>query len=151
MMLLGRVAKQKGPFWSADIESIGAHTQGTSRADAIDMLASLVRLQVGHDGFEVTITEVGTDDDGATIVRIESDKPALLAAQVLRHQREIHQLTLADVAKRLGVSSRNSYAAYEQGKREPSLSKYLELLAVVAPELTLTVDLRVVGKPMRKH
>ncbi len=151
MMLLGRIAKQEGPFWSADVETIGAFTQGKSRVEAFDMLASLVRLQVAHEGFDVTIAEVGTDADGATIVRVESKQPALLAAQVLKYQREIHKLTLSDVAKKLGASSLNAYAAYEQGKREPSLSKYLELLAAVAPELALTVEPRSSGvKSKRK-
>jgi len=52
------------------------------------------------------------------------------------------RISLADVAKKLGASSRSSYASYEQGRTEPSLSKYIELLAAVAPERALTVGPR---------
>lgn len=72
-------------------------------------------------------------------MRISANQPAVLATLLLRYQREVHKLTLADVAKKLGASSVNACAAYEQGKREPSLSKFIELLAVVAPEMALTV------------
>ena len=51
-------------------------------------------------------------------------------------------MTLADVARKLGAKSLNAYAAYEHGKREPTLGKFRELLAVVAPELVLTVGPR---------
>lgn len=141
-MLIGRIAKQSSPFWSAECEPIGAFTQGTSIADAIDMLRSLIELQVDSSGFHVKVTDLGAGDDGARSVMIEANEPALLAAQVLKYQREIHQLSLADVAKRLGVSSRSSYASYEQGRSEPSLSKFAELLAAVAPDLALLVGPR---------
>ncbi len=58
----------------------------------------------------------------------------------------MHKLSLADVAKKMGASSLNAYAAYEQGKREPSLSKLRELLAAVAPEMVLTVGPRTTAK-----
>ncbi len=86
-MLIGRLVRQQDPFWSADVDAIGAFTQGASFDDAIDMLASLIRLQVDRVGFDVTITKVGIADDGATLVRIESNYPVLLAEHVLSHQR----------------------------------------------------------------
>lgn len=136
MMLIGVITRQ-GALWSADIDAIGAYTQGTSRKDAFSMLAELVELMVEQPGFKVSIDDYPAGGPGAVIVT--ANEPALLAAQVLKYQRETHKLTLADVAKKLGVSSISSYAAYEQGKREPSLSKFAELLAVVAPEMALTV------------
>jgi transcriptional regulator with XRE-family HTH domain len=51
-------------------------------------------------------------------------------------------LSLADVARLLGTSSRNAYASYEQGRTEPTLGKFRELLMAVAPEMTLTVGPR---------
>ena len=137
MMLIGQIAQQEGPFWSADIDEIGAHAQGKSRKDALVELAALVEVIVESPGFKVNISEGGPGQ-----VYVTANEPALLAARVLRHQRERHKLTMADVAKRLGASSINAYAAYEQGKREPSLSKYLELLAAVAPEIAMTIGQR---------
>ena len=141
MMLIGQIAKQGGTYWSADIDAIGAYTQGTSRHDAMDMLRELVELMVERPGFKATVTELGSTGE-AFAVMVTANEPALLAAQVLKYQRETHKLTLAEVAKKLGQSSISSYAAYEQGKREPSLSKMAELLAVVAPEMALTIGPR---------
>jgi len=138
MMLIGHIAKQEEPFWSADIDAIGAHTQGLSRKDAAISLAALVELIVETEGFKVTVSDIGRDGPGFSVL-VSANDPALLAARVLRYQRERHNLTLADVAKKLGAASINAYAAYEQGKREPSLSKYIELLNAVAPEMALTV------------
>jgi len=145
MMLIGRIEKQEGPFWSAECPSIGAYTQGRSRADAADMLREVVELMVGQADFKATVTELGPDDGGFAVY-VSASEPAKLAALVLRYQREIHKLSLADVAEKLGASSRNAYASYEQGKREPSLGKYLELLAVVAPDLVLAVTPRAATK-----
>jgi DNA-binding XRE family transcriptional regulator len=139
MMLIGRIAKETGPWWSAECEVIGAFTQGRSRKDAAAMLADCIEAKIGRSGLKVTVTELRQDDDHAYAVLVAANEPASLAVEVLKYQREVHHLTLADVAKKLGASSINSYAAYEQGKREPSLSKYLELLGAVAPDMALTV------------
>jgi hypothetical protein len=150
MMLVGRIAKQEGPFWSADIDAIGAYTQGTSRKDAIVMLGALVETMIDRSDFKATVSEIAAVDDNAFDVLVTANEPAALAAQVLKYQREIHKLSLADVAKKLGAKSLNAYAAYEQGQREPSLSKFVELLAVVAPEMALTVQPREAGVAKRK-
>jgi DNA-binding XRE family transcriptional regulator len=149
MMIIGRIVKQEGPHWSADADAIGVFTHGTSRAEACAMLKDAIEGLVERPGFEVTVTEAGFDDQ-AYRVHIGANQPSLLAAHVLKYQREVHGLSLADVAKKLGVTSRNAYARYEQGTAEPSISKYLELLAVVAPEMALIVESRDAGKPKRK-
>lgn len=46
------------------------------------------------------------------------------------------------VAKLLGASSRNAYASYEQGRTEPTLRKYRELLCAVVPEMALIIGAR---------
>jgi DNA-binding XRE family transcriptional regulator len=140
-MLIGRIAKEDGSLWSAEVEAIGAFTQGTSRKDAASMLAEVIELMVGHPGFKVTVTELGADN-GAIAVLVDATEPSRLAAQVLKYQREVHGLSLADVAKLLGASSRNAYASYEQGRTEPTLGKFRELLLAVAPEMTLMVGPR---------
>lgn len=149
MMLIGKIAKQEGRFWSADVEAIGVFTQGESRKEACAMIKDAIEGLVERPGFEVTVTEAGFDDQ-AYRVHIGANQPGLLAAHVLKYQREVHGLSLAAVAKKLGVTSRNAYARYEQGTAEPSMSKYLEILAVVAPNMALVVEPREAGKPKRK-
>ncbi len=148
------MSKQSGPFWYAECDVIGAHTQGVGFEDAISMLEGLVNLMVrdeGHPEFEARVTSTHLRGDGSYDVCIESNAPALLAARVLKYQREVHRLSLADVAKRLGVSSRSSYANYEQGRTDPSLAKFRDLLAAVAPELALVIRPRPSVKARRRR
>ncbi len=49
-MLIGRIAKEEGSLWSAEVAVIGAFTQGTSRKDAASMLAEVIELMVGSPG-----------------------------------------------------------------------------------------------------
>ena len=121
-MLIGRIAKEQGSLWSAEVDAIGAFTQGTSRKDAISMLG---------------------ESDGVIAVLVDATQPSRLAAQVLKYQREVHGLSLADVARLLGTSSRNAYASYEQGRTEPTLGKFRELLMAVAPDMALVVGPRI--------
>lgn len=150
-MLTGKIKagtsteKELQGWWSAECELIGAWTQGHDREDAIDALRSLVEIKVkdavpSAKGFKATVTDLrATEIDGSVRVVIDSNHPGALAAAVLKQQRQTRGLTLTDVAKRLGSSSHNAYAAYERGAREPSLSKYRELLHAVAPELGFSI------------
>lgn len=140
MMLIGRIAKEEGPFWSAHAELVGAFTHGNSRREAVAVLAELIEAIVARPGFKVTIRDYARGGDGA--VMIDANEPALLAAQVLKHQRELSGLSLAQVARRLGARSRNAYARYEQGTSVPTIDKLVELLAVVAPGIGLVLAQR---------
>ncbi len=151
MMLIGRIAKERGRWWSAECEIIGAFTQGKSRKDACAMLADCIETKVNRAGFKTTVSELGPEGRDAFSVFIDADEPALLAAEVLKYQRSKHRMSLADVAEQLGASSRNAYASYEQGRTEPSLSKFRQLLAVVAPDLALTVGPRQTAKKVTKR
>jgi predicted transcriptional regulator len=81
------------------------------------------------EGFEVRVYagkgeyfEVGSRDQGS------------LFAFLLRRQRQMQGLSLADVANRLGLKSRNAYARYEQGKATPTVEKLAQLLKAVNPD-----------------
>lgn len=139
MMLTGFIKRGRGagPGWVTSCGVIGVHTQGTSRKNAAEMLADAIESVAHRDGFKVRVSETGRVTDGEHEVIVDSVQPEVLAAIVLRYQREAHKLTLEQVTKRMGMSSISSYAAYEQGTREPSLSKFRALLAAVAPELVL--------------
>jgi predicted transcriptional regulator len=137
-MLTGRIQKEEGVWWSAESPIAGVHTQGRSRKDAMAMLADAFESLVNRPGFKVAVTEHGPGGE----VLVETNEPAALAAYVLRYQRETHGLSLADVAKKLGSSSKNAYARYERGTSTPTIDKFAELLHAVAPELAVVIDTR---------
>jgi predicted RNase H-like HicB family nuclease len=147
MTITGRIEKAEGGLWRAECPLVGAYTQGKSRKDALVMLADCIEALIGHDGVRVLVTD-SADENARNIydVSISANDASVLLAEVLRHQRRVHKLTLAEVAKRLGAKNANAYAAYEQGKRKPSLSKYIELLGIVAPEMAMMVGPRAATK-----
>lgn len=136
-MLIGTVTKQEGIWWSAHCDIAGIFTQGKSRSDAMQALADAFEDVVNREDFKVTVTALDGDE-----VSVEASDPALLLGVVLRYQREAHHLSLADVAKRIGASSRNAYARYEHGTSMPKLDTVQEILKAVAPELALTLGPR---------
>jgi len=149
-MLTGRLRAGQGAehgLWSAECEMIGAFTQGHGREDACDMLRSLVELQVDRKRFRAVVTVIGEEADSTVRVLVDANDPVALAAAVLRYQRQVHGLTIAQVAKKLGSTNHNSYAAYERAEREPSMSKYRELLHAIAPELRFTIGGELEHKP----
>lgn len=140
MMLIGRVTKDEASsLWAVEISAIGGHTQGRSRKEALEMAADLVEEMVKENfdrpRFKATATDYPAAGDDAIL--IESNDPAIVAAFVLKYQRESHGLSLADVRKRLGSSSRTIYYRCERGMSVPTIGRYYELLAAVAPEMTL--------------
>lgn len=144
MVLIGRIFRE-GPGWAAHCEAIGAFTQGPTRKEATANLAEVVEMKIDRPGFKASVSELAGED-----VFVDANEPGLLAAEVLKYQREIHNLSLADVAKKLGAKSLNAYAAYEQGTREPSLGKFRELLGAIAPEMALYVGPRTSTKRRSK-
>ena len=133
MMITARIAKEEGIWWSAHCDIAGVFTAGKSRRDAMAMLADAFETIVNRTGFKVTVTALG--GDGAVLV--EANDHAQLFAIILRYQRAMNGLSLADVAQKLGASSRNAYARYENGATVPRLDTLLEMLHAVAPTLAL--------------
>lgn len=59
---------------------------------------------------------------------------------LLKRKREISGLSLAQVAKRMGMSSRNAYARYEQGTAMPTIEKLNQLFYAVSPDTDLVIN-----------
>jgi len=134
MMITGRIWKD-GNEWIAESKTIDVCTQGTSQADACEMLADAIQTLVDHEGFKVKVGKPGADG----VVTVEANKPATFAAFVLQRLREQSGKSLADVALAMGKVSRNAFARYEQGEAVPTIEKFVELLQVVAPGFTICV------------
>lgn len=161
-MIVGRIYKAPepgAPPWAVEAESIGGWTQGRTRKEAFAMLVDLVErkleIELKRPDVKVCVTVLDEDGPDSFRVLIEAAEPALLGALLLRHQRQVRGMTVQEVATKLGAVHHNAYASYEQGKREPSVSKFAELLAAVAPEMAVTVGprhpaLRALGRTKRK-
>ncbi len=128
MRFEGRILKD-GKLWLVEIPAFDALTQGRTRREAFAMAKDLIETMAGRPGFRVTVYPMGRD-----AFEIEANRTGILLALLLRRQRERHGITLSEAAKRLGQSSRNAYARYEQGRAVPSVEKLEQLLKAIAPD-----------------
>ena len=115
-------------MWLAEVPVFDALTQGRSRKDALAMIADWFVTMVGRKGFVVEVEPVGRD-----MFEVSAADARSMISLLLQRQRQRSGLSLAQVAKRLGVKSRNAYARYEQGVSVPTVEKLDELLRAVAP------------------
>ena len=63
------------------------------------------------------------------VLEIGSNDNKVMIGLLLKRQRQLNNLTVQEMAERLGSSSKNAYARYEQGKTLPSIDKLQELLS----------------------
>ena len=128
MRFPGRLVKGR-KFWLVEIPAFDAMTQGRSRREAMAMAEDLLESLANVRGFKATALATGSNT-----FEIEGNKVNVLLALLLRRQRERHGLTLAEAARRLGQSSKNAYARYEQGRARPTVEKLEQLLKAIAPD-----------------
>jgi ribosome-binding protein aMBF1 (putative translation factor) len=116
-----------GKYWLAEIPLLDGMTQGRTRAEALEMARDWVETMVGKPGFQANVESVSKDR-----FEIESSDVGSLVALLLRRQRQRSGLSLAEVAQRLGATSRNAYARYERGESVPTIEMFDRLLAAVS-------------------
>lgn len=140
-MLFEAKFKKNGKRWAIEAPLLGVATQGKFKADALAMLADAITELAKHRlsksdaaTLRVTVTEVAP---GEAVV--EANDARQLLALALRSQRHKSGESLAVVTERLGQSSRNAYARYEQGKAMPSADKLCDLLGAVAPGMRFVI------------
>ena len=130
MIFEGIVYKsERSRFWLAEIPALDLMTQGTTERNALEMIKDALAGLVDRPGFRCPIQAA---EDGRFTLETNEDKTVV--ALLLRRQRAKSGLTIREVSKLLGAKSPNAYAAYESGKREPSISKAEELLSVVSKQ-----------------
>lgn len=128
MKLQGTVT-QAGKEWLAEIPALDLMTQGTSRNDALAMIADAVEALVNHKGFKAKAIFVYEN-----VFLLGANETSRLAALLLKRQREANDLSIADVCDRLEEKSRNGVARYETGDHAPSIEKLEDLLHAVNPD-----------------
>jgi DNA-binding transcriptional regulator YiaG len=129
---------QDDKFWIIEASALFVITQGHSRRDALSMLEDAVESLVNRKGFKVHASLISRD----TVLLSAQDGASerLLTAFFLRRQRTRYGLTLEEMARRLHVKSRNSYAQYEQGRSVPSLSQIQTFLSAMNREAILVLN-----------
>ena len=125
MRFEGRVWKDE-KFWLVEVPMLDLMAQGRSRKEALAMVVDAIESLAHQKGFRAQVYRAEGE-----LIEVGSPNTAVLTALLLRRQREAQGLSLADVSKRLGQTSRNAYARYERGLAVPTIDKLQRLLSVV--------------------
>ncbi len=134
MRFSGKIFKD-GKFWLAEIPILDLMTQGHTKKEAYAMVADMVETMVNKEGFKIEIHKGSKNS-----FEVSSLEPKHMVMLLLQRKRELSGLSLAQVANRLGTSSRNAYARYEQGRSVPSVEKLNELLHAVCPKTDIVIS-----------
>ncbi len=134
MRFSGKIYKDS-KFWLAEIPILDLMTQGRTKKEAYEMVADMLESLVNKDGFKIEIYKGKKDN-----FEVGSLEPKHMVSLLLQRKRELSGLSLAQVASRLGMKSRNTYARYEQGHSVPSVEKLNELLSAVCPETDIVIN-----------
>ena len=133
MRFSGKIYKD-GTFWLAEISILDLMTQGRTKRDAYEMVADMLDTMINQKDFEITVFKGKKDT-----FEVGSSDAKYFVRLLLQRKRELSGLSLSQVASRLGMSSRNTYARYEQGKSVPSVEKLNDLLRAVCPETDIVI------------
>ena len=134
MRFSGKIYKD-GKFWLTEIPILDLMTQGRTKKEAYEMVVDMLESLVNKEGFKVKVFKRSGNK-----FEVGSLEPKHMISLLLRRKREISGLSLSQVASRLGVSSRNTYARYEQGRSVPTVEKLNELLHAVSPKTDIVID-----------
>ncbi|MHC4885796.1 MAG: type II toxin-antitoxin system HicB family antitoxin [Planctomycetota bacterium] len=130
MKIEGRLTKT-GKWWAVQVPLLLIHTQGKTKKEALLMAKDAVECLVdAPNDFEAIVT-----DCGFNTFCVSANNDTLLMSLALRQQRASHNMTVRQVATRMGSKSPNSYSRYERGKTKPSLDKFSQLLQAIDPRL----------------
>jgi hypothetical protein len=142
MRFQGKLYKD-GKFWLVEVPVFAAMSQGRTRKEALAMIADWFVTMIDRPGFSVTVHK-GKQD---TFELSTSDTKAMVGL-LLQRQRQLHGLSLAAAAERLGAKSRNAYARYEQGSSMPTVEKFDKLLHAVSGGRDFVLSPSVIEDPL---
>lgn len=134
MRFSGKIYKD-GKFWLAEIPILDLMTQGHTKKEAYEMVADMLESLANKKDFKVKVYKKSKDS-----FEVGSSEPKHMISLLLQRKRELSGLSLSQVANRLGVSSRNTYARYEQGRSVPTVEKLNELLHAVCPHSDIVIE-----------
>lgn len=126
MRFAGRIFRVER-YWAVEVPILEVVSQGRTKKDALEMIADAIESLANRPGFKLDVFP-GTGE----YFEVGSEDPATLTALLLRRARQRAGLSLSEVADRLGVTSINAYARYEQGRSIPTVQKLSQLFGAVS-------------------
>lgn len=140
--------KLKGTYKTTDSYIIGViplldlREVGKSKKELFDKLTNRIKILFNEISNEEILCEIIIDDLNNSDFEIYSTDLNLFSSLLIKSLRYIEKETQEKIATRLKMS-RTSYKQYEEGKREPSISKFNELINALGYEWELTLKRKV--------
>ena len=98
------------------------------------MIADWLETMVNRPGFRAQVHPRRGNE-----FEVSGSDAAAMTALVLRRLRQASGSSLAEMASRLGTTSRNAYARYERGDAVPSVEKLDALVKAASPGEELVI------------
>jgi DNA-binding XRE family transcriptional regulator len=121
-------------LYAVALPLLGLWTQGTDLDDGLLMAEDALKMLYP----DVSFVLQWTDKETGVFYANTSDKKVVPI--ILKEGRLAADLSLMEAAKKLGYSNQNSIHAYERGAREPSISKFHQMLQVYGVSIYMHVD-----------
>lgn len=137
MQFLGKVhpKKEGEKYHTVVIHELGIFTQGKDMKDCLRMAKDALESLL-----EITDVEVKQFGKSSFTVSAADLKP--LMGRFLETLRENAGLSIREVSARLGKSSPNFYAQYEQGKSLPSVEMLSSFVKAMSPNEDVVITLK---------
>lgn len=124
------------PDYLVEIPDLELMTQAESLDDVIPMVTDMLNLVFEDTGMDDCVIE--WDDKAAGRFSVGTEKVDALLAFIMKRKRKEAGITLVQLAERLGFSSHNAIAAYEQATRSPTVEKLAEIAEGLGYELVIS-------------
>jgi len=149
MRLLGTIRKTKTKgrtMFIITVPDLDVVTQGYSIVEAHEMIKDAIETLADEKGFEVDVFP--SEEDG--MFYISSNNTSSLLRLLIQRQRQMEEVTLALAAKKMGSTSPNAYAQYEQKEgRQPSVETFERLMKSLSPNKELVIQ--IIDVPEKKR
>ncbi|MCY4643780.1 MAG: helix-turn-helix transcriptional regulator [Bacteriovoracales bacterium] len=124
-----------GNQWVAEIPLLSILISSPPGKEKESLIGSIEKL--AHDA-RMDIDLIKNAEENKFFFKVKNTDQFLPI--ILKRTRLAKKLSIAEVAKKLGHSSRNSYAQYEYGKTKLTFTKYLQIMEAMDPQMKIVLS-----------
>ena len=126
---------KSGKSWLADTPFLELMTRGRTKKEFLLMVEDRFITLADKNGFEVNVR-----CPGAGMPETGSNDNKVVVGLLRKRERQLNHLAVQEVAGRLGSTSNNAYARYEQGTTLAGINKLQELLKATGAVSDLVIS-----------
>jgi Helix-turn-helix domain len=137
MKLLGTFA-ESSERWLGTIQLLDLREVGKSKQELFDKLTARLNIALIELSKEGEVGDIHISELSNSEFEVKFTNTKLICALLIKSLRSIEKVTQERVSNQTKMA-RESYKQYEEARREPSVSKFNELIEALGYEWTLTL------------